>query len=254
VSAAPGPGNRSSRRPRSPGEEDAFERELLAGPVIIHNVLGRLAEARALVEVHPEGSPQRFQSALLALRHDPRELWLDELIPRDPARSIRPGSRWWVRGRHAGVPFSFAATLLGVELEDAIPLYRLTVPERMRYAQRRAAFRAPVPTPLSLAARLVAVNDGHRLRGLLRDLSAGGCGLRVEAARLDPRLGETRCSLELPDENRVRFVLEPRHVELVRPGEWLIGGRYVDLGRRERRVIERLVARLERDLARRGQG
>jgi len=227
--------------------------EVIRNPIQIAYFLRRVAEHRGLVEVRVSGAPGPLHTAILAADRETGVI-LDEMLPREVAAHIALGSEVAVHGQHEGGPFRFSSALCERGSEHDIPFFRLVAPASLRHRQRRSFHRAVVPWDTALGARIEPdVEEGEEsiaLDARLQDISVGGCRLRVESDDPQQSFDCGRCVLWVPDEELVSCRFQPCHIEQTAPGHWAVGGRYLDLGRPDLRKLERIIASLEREMAR----
>ena len=129
--------------------------------------------------------------------------------------------------------------------------YRIALPARVQYHQRRAFYRVRIGMGLAIPV-LIGGGDLPLWQGRLHDLSVGGIGARLERdARFS--VGDTlsSCVIQFPRGTAVSSGLEIRFSKLDENYKQLhIGGRFIDLNSQQRKLIERSVAELERELIR----
>lgn len=193
-------------------------------------------------------SGKRFQTYVLDLNADEGWLTVDELIPRDGERYLREGARFQVEAFHDGVRLNWENTdpTYHKDTEDG-PCHWIAVPERLTYHQRRNAFRVSV-TGQGVRARLT--DTQHRIfeSGELIDLSATGCGLRLqgENSLLQPGARYNELLIELPSGSLYSSV-ELRHVRYdARLNRAFCGFRFYEMPAASRRQIEKFVNQLQR--------
>lgn len=219
-------------------------------PVQIAGILRRLQDAHALVRVSLPGDGETWLSAILEVHPTDGYLVLDELTPREGNALLRDASRLVVSAQVQGVDVSFATRMIEAGFSDGMALYRVAMPEKVRYWQRRLSHRARV-SAASLIPVTLEHNEGMVLKGELYDISAGGIGTRHrEKHEMLPLLGDIwpKCSIVLPGNENVVFALEIRYVEEDPGGKILrLGGRFVDIARPALKAVEGFVAHLERE-------
>lgn len=243
-----------------PAQDEALSTEFtaaideVAAPERILGLLRHVLRAHNVLGVNLAGEQEIFSSALLEIVPDQHYLVLDELAPRSGHHRVSVGTVVTVRTRIAGVYISFDAEVTGVGQENGVAYYRLPLPERLHYEQRREYFRAPIPLERVVEVQLLT-RDHVRLTGELRDISVGGMSARLRRASgyaLAPGDVLPRCMVNLPNLGRLCCGLEVCYAE---QGAKLrvprIGGRFIDLDLRMRRQIEQFVVALDREHHRR---
>ncbi len=224
------------------------EDSALEDPRGIARVLAQVVESRSLLSVM-EDSGRSHVSTLLEIDADRSVVVIDE-----PATgSIAVGASVRISTRIDGVLVRFASRVLAHGRDAGGGLYRLELPRRLERHQRRAHHRAPVTSALPVSITL-ASEDGTSVVGEVRDLSAGGLCARLPDGAAVPVEGERLpCTLSLGEEAEIQCSLEPRrHHESGRVV--LMGARLLDLEPRDRQVLERFVAGLEREALRKRRG
>jgi len=223
-------------------------------PMQIAGILRRLQDAHALVHVSLPGDNESWLSAILEIHPSQGYLVLDELTPRDGNALMRDAQRVIVSAQVQGVDVSFASRMVEAGFSDGMALYRVAIPDNVRYWQRRHSHRARVSAS-SLIPVTLEHNEGFVLKGELYDISAGGIGTRHRDKReVVPLLGDIwpKCSIVLPGHENIAFALEIRYVGEETRGNLLrLGGRFVDITRPRLKAVEGFVAHLEREHLRR---
>ncbi len=225
----------------------------LTDPALVLCLLRRAHATRSLVTVElPSG--RACVSAILAVDPASGTFLLDELVPGEGHEELRRARRLRARMRVQGVEAEFEATVEAIESRRDGAVYRIPIPATVIYRQRRSHHRVPVPRRLGVTVRFV-LPDGREGQGLLCDASLAGIGMEIEAeggTGLSPRQVLERCELRLPDRSTVAGPLEVRFVGEIASGRRLrVGGRFLRLEPGDRRRLQRFVAALEREYARR---
>ncbi len=236
-----------------PFQEYSPEIERISFAPQIASLLRRLQETRSLLSVTVAGSDELYNSAIVEVDAEFGYVLLDELTPVEGHMRLLQSRALHAHARLRGVDISFAGALQEAGEKDGIAFYRLPMPTLVNYRQRRANFRARVgmaiPVPIGLGNRHIAELDGT-----LYDISIGGVGALVRAGSIaELRQGSVfeRCNIRLPKGREITCGLEIRYVSHDERRHALrIGGRYVDLGRAQEKIIEHFVAALERELLR----
>ena len=216
----------------------------------IANLLRRIQEGRSLVTVTVRGEPAPYLSAILAVNPHERHFALDELVPPEGHHALMRERHANVHTQSDGVEISFNCAVEDTGIEAKGAFYRMAFPTVVLYRQRREYYRARVarghPVPL-----LITDGEGGKADGLVRDISAGGIGAEITSASgIDLTPGQVYrealvrlfvdLSLSLNVELRFRSQDD-------RTGNLRIGGRLVDVGHAEQKLIEQFVASLDRE-------
>jgi c-di-GMP-binding flagellar brake protein YcgR len=218
-------------------------------PVQIAGILRRLKDAHALIRVSLPGASESWLSAVIDVQPGRGQLLIDELSPREGNGALQRARRAIVSAQIQGVDISFATNLVEAGQSDGLPYYCMTLPDTIRYWQRRASFRVRVSAATIVPVELVR-DDGVRLSGELVDISAGGIGTRHKTARsVLPLLGEEwkDCRIVLPDAQEIRCALEIRYVGRDDRSGLRLGARYLEIARPQLKLAENFVAHLERE-------
>lgn len=220
----------------------------------IGGLLASVIEQRALVTITIDGSPERYNSALLALDPVARCLLLDELTPRRGHESAMRARRLHVLARIRGVELGFASEIQGIVEEDGAIAYRLAFPHALDYRQRRAYYRASLrghPTAITLFR-----SEEEPLRGTLRDISVGGVGATFPAGLPEDIVPGTRVPsrIDFPDNSiagdiEICFVSRSPHDR-----SFVLGARFVGLEPADQKRLGQLVAAIDRQSIRRNPG
>jgi c-di-GMP-binding flagellar brake protein YcgR len=238
--------------PQTPIDDPNYSTELtrVTDPAQIANLIKRIKDNRALLNVTVRGEPKAFLSAVLDVNPTEGYLLLDELVPKGGHEALLRERRLDIYAQTSGVDISFAGVLLEARVESDGALYRLALPEVLYYRQRREYYRVRVSRGQHIPF-VIRDTEGNEIEGSLHDISAGGLGsefLRATGLSLEQGQVLTDCMLRLLNDMtlnvsvEVRFVSEDAHARTLR-----LGGRFVDLPAHERKLIEHFVATLDRE-------
>lgn len=217
-------------------------------------MLKRVQQARSLLTVTLGDHGKPYTSSVLDIDTQAGCLLLDELSPPDGHRNLHPGSELRVFGRIDGIELSFNTGITTIDHSADIALYKSTLPDEIRYNQRREFHRVSPHRELSVKLRNP---QGQSLESKLRDISLGG--VCVQSGTNDPtgwlRHGAAMlCDMPIGrNSSRVVSPIEIRHVrQNSRNHTQMIGARFTALDPLQRRNIQRYIAKIERDLVKRG--
>lgn len=230
-------------------EVDERFREL-KGKTYIHTLLQSLVRRRVLVSIYLPGSDQQYISTVLSVDTTSETLLLDELFPLSGHPLLEKAGQLRLFAHLGGAALGFSTTLAGVEQEEGLYFFRLSLPESVNYLQRREGHRVTV-LRLGIHAELYDHN-GKVHKSMLHDISTGGIGLAVgqgEAGAFH-KSGVYRCTLHLPGEEPFQCKLDVTSKRRSAEGATLVGGSYVGLDSRSEHAMRRVVAELERRLLR----
>ena len=168
--------------------------------------------------------------------------------------SSEPVPSYACSGRIDGIELSFDTGITTIDQTADIAQYKSTLPDEIRYNQRREFHRVPPHREISVKIR---TPQGRSLESKLRDISLGG--VCVQSATSTPtgwlRHGEAMlCDMPIGrNSSRVVSPIEICHVrQQPHNRTQLIGARFTGLDPLQRRHIQRYIANIERDLVKRG--
>jgi flagellar brake protein len=226
------------------------EKELITLPAHIAGVLRRLQEAHVLLRITIPGENLAYLSALLEVHPVDGYLLLDELNPAEGNAALQRARRIGVSAQLQGVDISFTTNLIDTGSSAQIAYYRVTMPQAIRYQQRRTSYRARIGLARVIPV-LLTREDGVILESQLYDISVGGIGARHKPGIAhDVRQGAVweECLIRLDEEHEIRSALEVCFIgEDSRSRQTRLGGKFLNLTRPQIKTIENFVATLERD-------
>ena len=230
----------------------------------IVTLLNRVKQNNSQVTVTLPGSKEYYNSAILAIHPNDNSLVLDELTPANGNAQLLQAEKVCIHARLKGVDLSFATKPGTLGREGGIAFYRLPLPERMIYRQRRAAYRVTVGRGTAIPVALAKDGQGTPLQGQLLDISLSGLAIHClmtfgPSARLALDLAEGAvlpyCSVTFPDDVRVSSELKVSYINRDLDRQTLrIGGSFVGLDRAQRRIIEQFVTNEDRRQKKDGDG
>lgn len=101
---------------------------------------------------------QHYQSLILALDAEQKELLIDELYPVEEDRSLESGDRLEINCTARRAPISFFTRILASEMREGAIAWRLELPEDIGIQHSRGAFRVYVENEVGLDID-IAVED-----------------------------------------------------------------------------------------------
>lgn len=228
------------------------QQNLVEAPDKICHLLQQISGGHQLVNISMRAGQETVRASSAIIKVDPERLliYLDELNPQAANDTLQQTKSCRVDALLKGVPISFNGDWAGSGTQDGIPFHGLRFPTRIRYDQRRAYFRVQVPlvprTPVVLH-----VGDGPVWDARLRDISLGGLKADLDKAPTTlVRIGDrvNNVLLRLAGQKELRVDLEVRSFKRSQHDDHLLlGARFVDLKPDSHRLIQRYIARLERD-------
>jgi c-di-GMP-binding flagellar brake protein YcgR len=236
-------------KPHPAGSPILGAHDLITTPENITGLLQQLKDDRVILTVVIKGSEQFYSSTLF--RIDPKHgyLYLDELVPKEGHIRLGHERTLWVKTRLNGALISFPATIEKIDIEDGIPYYKIPFPEAIGYKQRRQHHRVYVPGDQNIPVHL-HTEELRLLTGDLRNISLGGiCFSLNKIASRRIHVGDviSKCVLDLPDANKVTIPIEIRNLnEQYPPSLRRIGGRFLELDKKDQQELQQLVITLDR--------
>lgn len=220
--------------------------ELITDMARVARLLDRLAKHHSLLTIVIPGQSEAFTSSVVEVA-EPHVL-LDELLPNSGHALLLAQKKLQATGKLEGIDIRFVAELEAFDEQDGMVTYRVRLPARLEYRQRRSDFRAHIP--ISSVIRVVMVDDReHIFEGELYDISRGGAGiiLPFDESVLEPGRWYY-CAIELPGSSWLFCDIEQRHwKDLHAPGKHLAGTRFADLTPMQMRLVGRCISELQRE-------
>lgn len=236
-------------------EQSAFDNyqqqhETITAPLRINTILRPLIDKHALLTLTLGENKGIYSSVLLKVDSDNKSLVLDGLHPETGNQLLHEAKVAAVRAQVNGIDIQFSSELQSSGSKNSAVYHVLSLPESIRYRQRRENYRAQVSPHYELSVKLQAVN-GTQCTGTLFDISAGGICIHFPDAKslADEFIKQdVRCSISLPDRGQVRSQFKVTHYAIHEIHRYpFVGGRFIDLDKAQHRVIERFVAKLQRE-------
>lgn len=221
------------------------------------SVLERLAQARVPLSIQVANYQHKlYNSYLLKLDQESgrARLIIDELMPRQANELTKPGETLSVKCNHRGVEFKFKTKVLEIEKELESILYLTSVPGEIIQSQPRNAYRVAVKKFTRIPVSFACHGRGV-LKGTLSDLSNTGVGITIPKA-IKPGLHDNElidsCYINLDNGTSIEFSMQIKHVVYSNlDRSTYIGGRFTSFKRNNEKLMEKLVAQLQREERRR---
>lgn len=178
-------------------------------------------------------------------------VWLDRVNSEKGHSQLMEKKRFKALAKYQEVPVTFECTLTGICKEEGSVSYKITLPEKIYFPQKRATFRVKTRLfrlPIHVKAEGGIDSVPAVMVGRVEDISMTGIGFTLEPSITVRRNDVLRfCVLRLDEEKHINFDLEVRNVKTMGQGRMLrVGGRFVNLSRKTARQIRSEVLRLER--------
>lgn len=207
-----------------------------------------LQEKRQIIEVTSERTGETYQSMILAIDLLNETLELDELFPQPASHIYRPGDLFTLKHHQHGQIILVTTPMESMLISRNSPVYRLQLPDEVRYQQRRQHPRVTLSKQQPLSVRLQSPLRTPWYATAV-NLSVGGMRLVVGGNVADQLYRDAvlpNCSFTLHDNLHIRcaatvkafrFVRRPyRHTE--------ISIEFKDLGSRPTLQLHQLVTAL----------
>lgn len=215
-------------------------------------VLRDLRDQRVPVFLRFDDDDATYQTSVLEIDAQKHEFILD-VISREGHLKISAKRAFTLSCRAHGVyVYITDMQIQGIQADAGLPYYILAFPKRMLYQQRRRAFRAPISHDVGATGSLVSFSRDLPVMGRILDISAGGCRTEFVGA-IDPPLRSeeqfNNCDFQLPGELAFRCSAVVRHAEYIPERDVTVCGlQFGPMEVRERRSLERLIQKLEKNI------
>jgi len=150
-----------SSRSNEPAEADPYE------------MLQRLRKSHEWIDVKIPGLDKSYQSMIIEIDTDSRELIIDELFPPEGLDKLTPGDTVEVRGQTKTNTVNFYTKILEWQNQGAGLLFKLELPEEIGRSHSRSAYRVYVGGETELAFTM-NMDDEESLGITIINLSADG--------------------------------------------------------------------------------
>ncbi len=202
------------------------------------------------IQVSASKNERIYQSLILHIDPNNKELVVDELFPAEGVDLLQPGDTLEINSVTRQHPISFFTRLLAREQWDDDTVYRLELPEEIGRNQSRGAYRVYVESEVGLDIEVTF--DGEVLPAVrIINLSADGIKLAF-AEDMDQHFGQQRhfadCLIRLPDGTDVDCDIELRNLYTIRSPHLhsLGGGKLVIKHPQQRVKLQQFLAAVQR--------
>ena len=224
----------------------------------IEALIQRVISERLFVTVRLPGLDTDYTSTVLELDRDRGEFLLDQLFPEEGHRRLQQLRELRLFARMDNADLVLTSTVRDLGEEGGLVYYRVRLPERVYYDQRRQFHRVDADRVAEIE---VLLDDGsgesEPLTGRLHDLSEGGISFWLEpgaAERVQAPWKVPYCQIRFPGDEPLVCAIEVRNLRYDEGrGAYIAGGRFLFSDPRMRQRIARLVASVERQLLRKRQ-
>jgi c-di-GMP-binding flagellar brake protein YcgR len=214
-------------------------------------LLERLRQQHCLLAVRAQSDDATYTSMILEVEQQRRYFVLDALAPATGNSIVAKDRHLHLAARSEGADMAFSGKVTAIGENNGVVYYRVPYPDAIEYRQKRRHHRAVIP-PAHSVPILLQTEAKDLIRGELRDISIGGCNIRIIGGAAELADGDimSRCIITLPAATRVTATVELCHVSPVgsrRPNR--VGARFYNLSPADERRIEQFIAYLDREFA-----
>lgn len=223
----------------------------LTDPVEAREVFKLFRNQRSQLCLRFDSAPDAFSGLVLDV--EPDNVLLEDIRPRSGLSLLQAGRPFNLTGRSEGV-FAYAEEMRCAEAlsERGVPYFRVPLPARMLYQQRRRAARFRIPLRVATHGAEVVLSraDGKAVPGAIVDISVGGCraafeGFPFPALEVEEQI--PHCRVNIPKLLDLSAVGSIRHVNYDQAlNSTTCGIEFVEMDVTARRRLEQFVQSLAR--------
>ncbi len=214
-------------------------------------LLKKLFKKHSLLTINFSEIDDYFGSTILEINEEDNYLVLDELHPIEGHEHVDEGTKFRINTQYSGALVRFSGTVEAISSNPTAAYYKIPIPRKIDYQQRRSSFRVHVGINETIPVQLVTEDD-VMLNAELRDISLGGVSLRVnDVPHVSLEYGDhiPTCMIKVTDERKIRASLNVCHVVRKRDiGILRIGAQFAEMSNYDQRELEHLVAEMEREM------
>ncbi|HFE48424.1 MAG TPA: hypothetical protein ENJ21_03830 [Chromatiaceae bacterium] len=236
------PFSSSKSLPEPPLRGDITDREKLA------QLFETARDDDEIVNIRIFGHNGVYATVILEVDKEKGYLILDGFSDPDGHHALLRHKRFLAGIDVENVPLKFETTLTAVGVQDDIPFYKVSMPRKARYLQRRTRHRIDL---LDKDTRF----SGHHpaeitpLNGFLKNISEQGATIILDQPlhllRREPLTG---CALDLPGIRTIRTDMLVRHASIDEArGITLVGADFKKADKSVQRRVKKAIAKLGRE-------
>lgn len=207
------------------------------------------------IDVNVCRTEQSYQSLILAIDPDQKEILIDDLFPKQGRPALEAGDRLEISCRAKRSPINFFTRLLAQETRDGEIAWRLELPEEIGLTQSRGSYRVYVESEVGLEIDIPV--DGQTLPAVrVINLSTDGIKLSFpqeveQQLRASPHFAG--CLIRLPTDYYIDCEIELRNLYPLRTPfhHILAGGKMVVANPQQRVKLQQYLASVQRKQRRR---
>ena len=183
--------------------------EVVTSADSIAALLKRFQQVRVPLQVEFGKKNVSYTSYLVSVT----DSWLhiDQLIPGESNKQLKPGDNLAIQVSHAGTIYQFKSRYLSQPIaEDGFPCHKITLPQQLDFSEQRASFRVAVRREYAPSVN-ISTNDGQRLHAELENISDNGLCVRLPEPKSINDTHHIHCEISFADfeplsvEARVRY-------------------------------------------------
>jgi c-di-GMP-binding flagellar brake protein YcgR len=232
----------------SPSPEDG----VILDPTEVIDLLKRLMESHASVEVSPDEGAHRYTGLITDVDATSNRFCLGELNPPPGESELAAGQLVSLSARLPDGAISFHASALEWCHEDGIGGHYVELPRLVHILQRRRHPRTLVGEHHDIEV-LVSANGRPSITGKLADLSVGGMAVHVnehDAEEFGLWMGETvKITCILPSGHKLHCDFGVRYARLLPSERLLFGGDFFEPTSADQQAITEYSVLLQRELS-----
>ena len=226
--------------------------EILTDNVRINGLLKRLFELRALLTIKISDQQHEYTTAVIKVSPEKGFFYLDELKPEQGHERLIKNPLFKAKAQIGGIYIAFEANIDAFGEQNNIHFYRIKIPSKLDYYQRRASVRITLSAANPLPVKLKSA-DGDELEGAIADLSLGGLRVRFTSDipnKIQPGQ-KFICTFPLPPNNKESFSSEVviraiRHKGGANQALPFVGAQFTSVSKINERQIQKTVMTLQR--------
>ncbi|XOV88270.1 MAG: flagellar brake protein [Pseudomonadota bacterium] len=218
--------------------------EIVVEETRINQIIRGLASSRTALTLALNDSDQWLNSIVLDVTAD--RMILDDVVHRGTDAEVQAGSVFSARSRVKGIPVSFSSRVMRIGANRAGKFLECSLPEYLRYAQKRTSYRLSLPS--SLRPQLFFRVGEEELEATVRDISEGGAKVLLKGEH-PLALGEetSECELLLDESSVLTTNARICHLRTdARRQISEIGLQFMTLQPQERRLLRDWIFKFER--------
>jgi c-di-GMP-binding flagellar brake protein YcgR len=248
---------KDSQEPKQPAGQSIVNLDqspyFITDPDQIIILLKEIENSSPMCSVIFEGIQQEFNTSILDIQESKQQIILDELIPKVGNQFLLKKNKLKLSTYHNGIRLAFMLTNISPYSSKGIAYYKVAIPDRIYYPQRRSAARIPLSS-INISFTGVSQKSQLTLNGYLFDISRSGIGILIPNNKIRITRGEIikNCRITF-DDNTATFNMMTRFVKTgtMRRDPIQIGGCFHDMDIKAQKKLGMFVSSIEREEIRR---